>query len=62
MLVLQKIMAHVITEDCIACGTCMDECPQGAINEGDIYSIDPNLCIDCGDCAEVCPTESIEAA
>ncbi|MBR6649659.1 MAG: 4Fe-4S binding protein, partial [Bacteroidaceae bacterium] len=27
-------MAYVITEECVACGTCIDECPQGAISEG----------------------------
>jgi len=53
------IMAYVITEDCIACGTCIDECPVDAISEGDIYVIDPEICTDCGTCAEVCPTEAI---
>ena len=52
-------MAYVITDDCVACGTCIDECPQGAISEGEKYSINPDLCIDCGSCAGVCPSEAI---
>lgn len=52
-------MAHKISENCIACGTCIDECPVEAISEGDIYKIDPDLCIDCGACAEACPVEAI---
>lgn len=53
------IMAYVIGNDCIACGTCIDECPVGAISEGDIYKIDPDACTECGTCAEVCPNEAI---
>ena len=56
------IMAHVISEDCIACGTCIDECPVEAISEGDIYKIDPEICTDCGTCADVCPVEAIHPA
>jgi ferredoxin len=56
---IQNIMAYVISEDCIACGTCIDECPSGAISEGDIYSIDPDACTECGTCADVCPNEAI---
>ena len=52
-------MAYVITDDCIACGSCIDECPMGAISEGDIYKIDPETCTDCGSCADVCPSEAI---
>ena len=52
-------MAYVITDNCVACATCIDECPQGAISEGEKYSINPELCIDCGSCAAVCPSEAI---
>ena len=52
-------MALKISDACIACGTCIDECPMGAISEGEIYSIDPDLCTECGTCADVCPNEAI---
>ncbi len=28
-------MAYVISDECVACGTCEGECPVGAISEGD---------------------------
>lgn len=52
-------MAHKITDECLACGSCLDECPVGAISEGDIYVIDADLCTDCGSCVEACPTGAI---
>jgi ferredoxin len=52
-------MAYKISDDCTACGTCVDECPADAIREGDIYTIDPDACTDCGACADVCPVEAI---
>ena len=53
------IMAYVIGEDCVACGTCISECPAGAISEGEKYSIDPEVCVDCGTCADACPSGAI---
>ncbi|MBQ1696433.1 MAG: 4Fe-4S binding protein [Bacteroidales bacterium] len=53
-------MAYVISKtDCQACGTCKDECPQEAIIEGDVYSIDPDKCVECGACADACPCGAI---
>jgi ferredoxin len=56
------IMAYLISDDCTACGTCIDECPVEAISEGDIYKIDPDMCTDCGTCADACPIEAIHPA
>jgi ferredoxin len=55
-------MAYVITEDCVACGTCAGECPVEAISEGDIYVIDADKCLSCGTCADACPTGEIVEA
>ena len=57
-----QAMAYLISDDCTACGTCIDECPVEAISEGDIYKIDPDICTDCGSCADVCPVEAIHPA
>ena len=49
-------MAYVIGDDCVACGTCLDECPVGAISAGaDKYVIDADKCISCGACVGACP-------
>ncbi|MBO8167760.1 MAG: 4Fe-4S binding protein [Thermoanaerobacteraceae bacterium] len=53
-------MAIRITEECLACGTCADECPVGAIQEGDdIFSINADECTECATCVEACPTGAI---
>ncbi|MBQ3111848.1 MAG: 4Fe-4S binding protein [Firmicutes bacterium] len=53
-------MGYVITDACLACGTCLAGCPVEAISEGDIYSIDQSICIECGACYENCPAGAIE--
>lgn len=57
-------MAMKITDECSACGVCVDECPNDAISEGDdIYVIDPKKCTECEGvadspkCKDICPIE-----
>ena len=36
-------MAYVISDECVACGSCAEGCPAEAISEGDgKYVIDPD--------------------
>lgn len=51
---------HKISEDCIACGSCSDQCPTEAIEEGTPYRINDS-CVDCGACVQVCPVNAISA-
>ncbi len=52
----------VDVDECVGCGTCVDECPQEAIsmNDGDIAVIGDE-CTDCGLCVEACPTAAISS-
>jgi ferredoxin len=52
-------VAYVITDECVACGTCAEECPAEAIEEGEPYVINEEKCTECGSCSEVCPVEAI---
>ncbi len=53
-------LAYTITDACISCGACVDECPVGIISQSDTqYVIDEAACIDCGACTDCCPTEAI---
>jgi len=51
-------MAYKITDACIACGACVDECPVKCISEGDVYVINADECIDCGVCGDICPVSA----
>jgi len=52
-------MAYIISDECLGCGACINECPVSAISEKDgKVVIDPEACIECGACAGVCPVEA----
>jgi ferredoxin len=52
-------MAFKITQDCIACGTCVDSCPAGAIIEkGENFTISAD-CTECSACLDACPVSAI---
>ena len=53
-------MAYKISDACVKCGACADNCPVSAISEGDSqYNIDPETCISCGACEAGCPVSAI---
>jgi len=61
-----KIMALMITDECINCDVCEPECPNSAISQGEeIYEIDPSKCTECvghydePQCQQVCPVDCI---
>ena len=55
-------MAYKISDACVSCGSCVNNCPVTAIaNDGKQYQINPDACIDCGACAESCPVDAISA-
>ncbi len=51
-------MAVKITEECTACGTCLETCPTGSIEEGEKYKIN-DTCTECLACVDACPTGAI---
>jgi NAD-dependent dihydropyrimidine dehydrogenase PreA subunit len=57
-------MSHPIinTDECSACGICVDACPCGVLDiVGSAASvINEDACIACGDCMEECPMGAIE--
>lgn len=63
-------MAHVITDNCIKDGLCVDACPNDSIHPRtdepgfdtatQMY-IDPTECLDCGACIPACTSDAIFA-
>ncbi|MFW6141834.1 MAG: NADH-ubiquinone oxidoreductase-F iron-sulfur binding region domain-containing protein [Candidatus Saliniplasma sp.] len=60
--VCKKLITFTITDSCIGCTQCAQECPVNAISgepKGK-HEIDQETCIKCGACEEVCPVNAVE--
>ena len=54
-------MPWVDKDECIGCGTCVEECPVDAIAlVEEIAEINMDKCIRCGTCHEVCPQDAVK--
>lgn len=51
---------YQITDACIGCGTCTENCPQRCIQPGTPYQIQQEHCLHCGNCYAVCPVQAVE--
>lgn len=56
-----KCKAVVKKNECVACGSCVSQCPIGAvyIKNGSYAQIECERCVGCGKCKSVCPASII---
>lgn len=55
------MVPKVKQDDCIACGTCIENCPENAISrvKNNKALVNEELCIGCGECVAFCPVSAI---
>ena len=58
----RAIITYSVTDDCIGCTLCAQNCPADAIEMKpyEKHEIDPGKCIRCGTCKSVCPSDAIK--
>ena len=51
---------YFITDKCVGCETCYNECPHQAIDNSALpLKINQDWCSHCGHCYEICPSGAI---
>ncbi len=47
------------SEECTACGSCVEVCPDGAIEIQEVAMRDPKRCLGCLSCSEICTENAV---
>jgi len=57
----RALITYRITNECIGCTKCVQQCPVGAIALAphEVHVIDADSCIRCGTCRGICPVEAV---
>ena len=52
---------EIDTDECTACGSCVDACPMGVLEIEDEVAkvVDEESCIGCSECLDTCPAGAI---
>jgi uncharacterized protein (DUF362 family)/NAD-dependent dihydropyrimidine dehydrogenase PreA subunit len=61
-MICQKVLLRpqADPERCTGCGTCIDQCPVGALSRSDdLPQVDADTCITCFCCQEICPEKAL---
>ena len=53
------MVIKIVKEKCNNCGSCMDICPVGAIEDNGIIVINNTRCIKCRSCLGSCPCKAM---
>ncbi|HET6429588.1 MAG TPA: NADH-quinone oxidoreductase subunit NuoE [Phycisphaerae bacterium] len=59
--VCKALIRYVVTDDCIGCTLCAQQCPADAIamTPYEKHQIDPEKCVRCGNCKRICPADAV---